>query len=291
MGSNRNDQLYPLQVAGGDMGCFTIDGKLLWEKHLGIPESAYGYAASLTAFEDRIIVQWDVGYDDGDESKSKLIALNWQTGNIIFQTHRPVPNSWSSPTVVKIAQQYQILTTASPFVIAYDPKTGAELYRAECIEGDIAAPPIVSGNKLFAIEPYNKLVAVNTENASGDITATHILWENESEMPDICSPVANEEFVWTLITQGLLGCYRVADGEEVYTHDIEDNFQASPTLVGDRIYLPAEDGTMLIIGAGGEYKEIKRNELDEKCYASPAFQAGRIYIRAKENLYAIGMAQ
>ena len=276
--------------AGGDMGCFTTGGKLLWEKHLGIPESAYGYAASLTAFEDRVIVQWDVGYD-GDESKSKLIALNWQTGNILWQTHRPVPNSWSSPTVVKVAQQYQILTTASPFVIAYDPKTGTELYRAECIEGDIAAPPIVSENKLFAIEPYNKLVAVNTENASGDITETHILWENDSEMPDICSPVANEEFVWTLITQGLLGCYRVADGEEVYTHDIEDNFQASPTLVGDRIYLPAEDGTMLIIGADGEYKEIKRNELGEKCYASPAFQAGRIYIRAKENLYAIGTAQ
>ena len=277
--------------AGGDMGCFTVDGKLLWEKHLGIPESAYGYAASLTAFEDRVIVQWDVGYDEGDESKSKLIALNWQTGNILFQTHRPVPNSWSSPTVVDIGGRYQILTTASPFVMAYDPKTGAELYRAECIEGDVAALPIISGTTLFAIEPYNKLVAIETTNASGDITPTHILWENESEMPDICSPVANEYYVWTLTTQGLLGCYSVADGSEVYTHGINNTFQASPTLIGDRLYLLAEDGATLIISAGSEYKEIRQNQLGEKCYASPAFQDGRIYIRAEDNLYAIGTAE
>ncbi|MHC4468693.1 MAG: outer membrane protein assembly factor BamB family protein [Planctomycetota bacterium] len=273
--------------AGGDMGCFTNDGKLLWEKHLGVPESAYGYAASLTAFEDRVIVQWDVGYDEGDESKSKLIALNWQTGNILFQTHRPVPNSWSSPTVVDIEGQYQILTTASPFVMAYDPTTGAERYRAECIEGDVAALPIIGNTTLLAIEPYNKLVAIDTNNASGDI----ILWENESEMPDICSPVANEHYVWTLTTQGLLGCYSIADGSEVYAHGIDNSFQASPTLIGDQIYLLAEDGMMSIISAGPEYNEIKQNPLGEKCYASPAFQDGRIYIRAKENLYAIGTAE
>jgi outer membrane protein assembly factor BamB len=277
--------------AGGDIGCFTVDGKLLWEKHFGIPDSMYGYAASLTAFEDHVIVQWDIGYDEGDDSKSKLIALNWQTGNTLFQTQRPVVNSWSSPTVVKVGGQYQVLTTASPYVIAYEPKTGAELYRVECVAGDIAAAPIMSGNTLFAIEPYNKLVAIDTAGASGDITATNILWENDSEMPDICSPVANEQFVWTLITQGLLGCYHVTDGTEVYTHEIDTSFQASPTLVGDRMYLLAEDGTMWIIAAGGEYKEIKQNPLGEKCYASPAFQNGHIYIRGKENLYAIGTSK
>ncbi|MEN8126478.1 MAG: PQQ-binding-like beta-propeller repeat protein [Planctomycetota bacterium] len=277
--------------AGGDIGCFSADGNLLWEKHLGIPDSMYGYAASLTAYEKNIIIQWDVGYDEGDESKSKLISLDWQTGNTVWETHRPVPNSWSSPTVVKIAQEYQILTTASPFVIAYDAKTGTELYRTECIEGDIASLPIFSDNKIFAIEPYNKLVAVNTENASGDVTETHILWETEEEMPDICSPVANGQFIWTLTTEGLLGCYNVTDGEEVYTHQIKGSFQASPTLVADTIYLLAEDGTTLIVGTGSEYTELKRNELGEKCYASPAFQDDRIYIRAKGNLYAIGTAE
>lgn len=274
--------------AGGDIGCFTMDGNLLWEKHLGIPDSIYGYAASLTAYEKTVIIQWDVGYDEGDDSKSKLIALDWQTGNTVWETHRPVVNSWSSPTVVKVGQQYQVLTTASPFVIGYDAQTGTELYRAECIHGDIAATPIFAADKIFAIEPYNKLVAVSTENASGNITDTHITWENESDMPDICSPVSNGQSVWTLTTQGLLGCYNVADGTEVYAQEIKGSFQSSPTLVGDRLYLLAEDGTMLIVGTGPEYTVLKQTKLDEKCYACPAFQDGRIYIRGNKHLYAIG---
>jgi outer membrane protein assembly factor BamB len=275
--------------AGGDIGCFTMDGNLLWEKHLGLPESMYGYAASLTAYEKTVIVQWDVGYEGGDESKSKLIALDWQTGNTVWETHRPVPNSWSSPTVVKVGDAYQILTTASPFVIGYDAPTGSELYRAECIEGDIAGTPIFSDGKIFAIEPYNKLVAVSAENASGNITDMQIVWEHDADMPDICSPAANGQYVWTLTTQGLLGCYQVSDGTEVYTQEIKGSFQASPTLVGDRLYLLAEDGTMLIVGTGPEYTVLKQTKLDEKCRACPAFQDGRIYIRGEKNLYAIGV--
>ncbi|MHC4835508.1 MAG: outer membrane protein assembly factor BamB family protein [Planctomycetota bacterium] len=277
--------------AGGDIGCFSFSGNLLWEKHLGIPDSMYGYAASLTAYENTVIIQWDVGYDEGDESKSKLIALDWQTGNSVWETHRPVVNSWPSPTVTKVGDAYQVLTCSNPFVIAYDPTTGSELYRAECLSGDIASTPVIADNKLFAIEPYSKLVAVNTENASGDITDTHILWETEEDMPDICSPVSNGQLIWTLVTQGYLSCYNVTDGTEVYTQQIKGAFQASPTLIGDAIYLLSEKGTTIIIGTGPDYKEIKRSKLGEKCYASPAFGPGRIYIRAEEHLYAIGAAE
>ena len=272
--------------AGGDIGCFMIDGKPLWEKHLGIPDSMYGYAASLTWFEKVVIVQWDVGYEEGD---SKLIALNWQTGNIVWETKRPVPNSWSSPTVVEIGGQYRILTTASPFVIVYDPKAGTELYHVKCLNGDIASTPIFAGEKIFAIEPYNKLVAIDPAPAQG--TTANIYWTNDSDMPDICSPVSNGQYVWTLTTQGNLSCFKVSDGSNVYTQALKMNFQASPTLVGQTLYLLSEEGTMLLLDTGPEYKEIKRNELNEKCFASPAFQDGRIYIRSDKNLYAIGMSK
>lgn len=274
--------------AGGDMACFTIDGDLLWEKHLGVPESAYGYAASLTAYEENVIIQWDVGYDEGDESKSKLIALNWLTGNIAWQTHRPVPNSWSSPTVAEVSGEYQILTCGYPYAIAYEPATGSELYRVECISGDIASTPIVADNKIMAIEPYNKLVAINP--ASAQSAEAGIVWEAEEEMPDICSPVSNGKLVWTLTTEGNLSCFDLNNGALVYTESIGLNFQASPTLVNDRLYLLAENGTMLIVAAGRDYTEIKRNLLGQRCYACPAFGPGRIYIRSNENLFAIGIA-
>ncbi len=212
--------------AGGDIGCFTAEGRLLWQKPLGIPDSMYGYAASLTAFENLVIVQWDVG---SETDQSKLIALDWQTGQTVWQTPRPVPNSWSSPTVVKIGDAYRILTAASPFVIAYDPRTGSELFRAECIEGDIAATPIFADGKIMTMQPYQKLVAIRTEDAAGDVTATHIAWQTEGAMPDICSPLSDGVFVWTLTSDGKLSGFKVSDGSEVYAQSLERMFQASPS--------------------------------------------------------------
>ena len=194
--------------AGGDVGCFTVDGQPLWEKHFGIPESMYGYAASLTWFENLVIIQWDVGYE-GEESK--LIALDWKTGETVWETSRPVPNSWSSPTVVEIDGQYRVVTNASPFTIVYDAKTGTELYRVDCVYGDIAATPIVAGKKIFTIEPYNKLVAINADESLpvGDAQG-RIVWETSEEMPDICSPLSNGQFVWTLTTPGNLSCFNIS---------------------------------------------------------------------------------
>ncbi|MHC4552764.1 MAG: outer membrane protein assembly factor BamB family protein [Planctomycetota bacterium] len=278
--------------AGGDIACFSLDGNKLWEKNLGIPDSMYGYSASLTWYENLVIIQWDVGYDDGEDSLSKLIALDWQTGNQAWQTHRPLPSSWGSPTVAKVGDVYQILTTGYPYLIAYEPTAGTEIFRVACTEGDIAATPIVADSKVvFTIEPYNKLVAIDPLNAQGDVTETNILWENDSEMPDICSPVANSQYVWTLTTMGDLGCFSVADGSEVYTEWLDANFQASPTLVGDVLYILSEKGEMILAEAGAEYKEIKRNALGEKTFASPAFQNGRIYIRGHKHLYGIGAGQ
>jgi outer membrane protein assembly factor BamB len=108
-------------------------------------------------------------------------------------------------------------------------------------------------------------------------------------MPDICSPVSNGEFIWLLTSfDGLLFCYKVADGTKVWEKDMRDSFIASPTLVGNNLYILSEKGIMYIIEAGPEYKELAKCELDETCHASPAFTDGRIYIRGRDNLYCIG---
>ncbi len=81
--------------------------------------------------------------------------------------------------------------------------------------------------------------------------------------------------------------FKTSDGEAKYEQDVGDYFQASPSLVGDKLYLLSEKGVMFIAQAGPEYKELAKCELGEKCYASPAFMDGRIYIRSEHNLYCI----
>jgi len=276
--------------ATGDVGCFDFNGRRIWARNLGIPDSAYGYASSLAMHERLLLIQYDQA--SVEEEKSFFVALDVSSGNTVWQTKRPVAGSWSSPIVAKIDSQYQIITCSDPWVISYDPTNGAELWRTKCLSGDIAPSPIYSNGLVFAIEPYTKLVAIRPDGR-GDVTKTHIAWSMEVAGPDICSPVSNGEFVFLLASEGLLSCHKVTDGTLVWEHDLREDFRTSPSLVGDKLYLLSLEGVMFIIEVAAEYKELTRCELGEKCYASPAFApdpvgGGRIYIRGLQNLYCIG---
>jgi outer membrane protein assembly factor BamB len=270
--------------ATGDVGCFGFDGRKLWTRNLGTPDSAYGYASSLTIYRNLLLIQYDQGAQE--DGKSKLIALNTSSGNVVWQTKRPVGSSWTSPILARIGSRDQVITCGNPWVIAYDPTSGAEIWRADCLAGDLAPSPIYADGKIFVIEPYSKLVAIRTDGR-GDVTKTHIAWTIEEGAPDICSPLSNGEFIFLLTTDGLLTCYKAADGAKLWEKDFQTDFLASPSFVGDMLYLLSKDGVMFIVEAGGEGKQLSRCELGEDCHASPAFADGRIYIRGLKNLYCI----
>ena len=271
--------------ATGDIGSFDFNGTSIWTRSLGIPDSAYGYAASLAMYRNLVLIQFDQG--GPEDGISRLIALDGLTGRTVWETKRPVPNSWSSPIVAKIGDQFQLITCGDPWVIAYDPAKGTELWRVNCLYGDVAPSPIYSNGLIFAVEPDARLIAIRADG-QGDVTKTHIAWANDEWGPSICSPVSNGELVFQLASEGLLACYKNSDGTKLYEQDLRENFLASPSLVGDKLYLLTEKGVMLIIQAGPEYKELTKCELGEKCHASPAFMDGRIYIRGLEHLYCIG---
>ncbi|MHC4742353.1 MAG: M56 family metallopeptidase, partial [Planctomycetota bacterium] len=269
----------------GDLGCFDFSGRRLWTKSLGIPDNTYGHASSLAMYRNLVIVQLDQGDDEDD--KSRIIAFDASLGSIVWETKRPVANSWSSPIVTSIGGADAIITCSDPWVIAYAPAGGNELWRARCLEGDIAPSPCHAGGLAFVVEPYSKIVAIRTDGR-GDVTKTHIAWSADEPGPDICSPVSNGKFVFLLNSDGLGLCFNAADGKELWQEDIKEEFFASPSLVGDKLYLLTEKGDMIIAEAGPKYKELKRCKLGEGCRASPAFADGKIYIRGLKNLYCIG---
>jgi outer membrane protein assembly factor BamB len=271
----------------GDVVCFDFEGRKIWQKNLGIPNSAYGYASSLEMYQNLLLIQYDQG--GAKDGLSKFLALDGFSGRVVWETKRPVDSSWTTPIIADLGDQYQLITVAVPWVIAYDPADGTEIWRAECISGDAAPSPIYAGGLVFVIEPDTRLIAIKPDGR-GDVTKTHIAWKTERGGPNICSPVSNGKVVFILFSEGLIRCHKVTDGTLVWEKDLRENFQASPSIVGDKLYLLDEEGVMYIIEIGPEYKELAKCELYEKCSASPAFADGCIYIRGLENLYGIGLA-
>jgi outer membrane protein assembly factor BamB len=272
--------------ATGDLAAFDFNGRLLWHKSLGIPENSYGHATSLEVWQDHLLVQYDQAYvADG---KSHLYSFDGATGSIVWETKRPVDNSWTSPFVGRVGNDYQLITVAAPLVITYNPDDGKEIWRAECVGGELAASPILSGNLVIAIEQYQKNVAIRT-GGTGNVTDTHIVWSNEDVGPTIVSPVTDGRRVFLMDSYGTLYVVNALDGKLIYKHDFDENVNSSPTLVAGMLYVLSVNGNMFIGTAGEtEYTLEAKSPLGEKCYASPAFMPGRIYIRGTTHLYCIG---
>jgi len=273
--------------ATGDLAAFDLAGKRLWHKALGLPDSAYGYASSLDVFGGKVFVQYDQG--QAEDGKSRLLAFDGASGRQAWEKVRPVPGSWTSPIVAKVGQSHQVITAANPWIIAYAPNTGDEIWRASAVGGDMAPSPICAGGLVLAIEPYSKVVAIRADG-KGDVTKSHVAWQSDNGGPDICSPASDGQYMYLLDTSGTLTVLNLSDGKLVYQKDLDVDFKASPSLVGREIYLLSEKGTLVRVAAGPSFKELGRCELGDTCYASPAFAHGRMILRGKEHLYCIGTA-
>jgi outer membrane protein assembly factor BamB len=272
--------------ANGDLAAWDFSGKLAWSKSLGLPENSYGHASSLASYKDLLLVQLDQG--SARAKKSKLLAFDAATGKIVWQVARPVPNSWATPIVIHQAAGDQVITVADPWVIAYNPADGREIWRAKCLKTDIGPSPVFADGKVFAANDNCNLSAIRADG-HGDVTSTAVLWKGEDGLPDTCSPLATKEFVLLLTSFGTLTCYDAAKGDMLWAEDFSTDFAASPSLVGNHVYLIGRKGKAWIVEPTRQKcKRVGEADLGEECVASPAFQDGRMYLRGKTNLFCLG---
>ena len=119
------------------------------------------------------------------------------------------------------------------------------------------------------------------------MTDTHIVWKADGELPEISSPLATADHVFMVTTPGLLTCLDAKSGKMLWEHELEEDVNASPILVGKFVYLTDTQGITHIFEPAGMFKAVAAPSIGEAVYATAAFVGGRIYIRGKEHLYCI----
>ena len=132
--------------------CYGHDGKELWRKPLPPPQSMYGVATSPILHDTRLILVLDddANLPDSKLSRSKVIALDRATGELIWETARPHNRgAWSTPMIWTHDRGADLVVLGDGRVCGYDPGTGAEKWYVTGFAREPISVPVAGDGQLY----------------------------------------------------------------------------------------------------------------------------------------------
>lgn len=274
----------------------------LWRR-TDIPCRHYrGPGSSPILFENLLILTMD-GVD-----LQYMIALDKNTGKTVWKTDRSAEwndldsdgkpfregdlrKAYSTPLIVNVGSEKQMLTIGSKAAYGYDPATGKELWkvRHECYSA--AAMPVYADKVAYMVTGFGRteLWAVRTDG-SGDVTDTHILWKTRRMVPRTPSPLLIDDLLYTISDNGVAVCLDTATGRDIWTERLKGAYAASCIYADGRIYAFSQQGLTTVFEPGREYRKIAENKLESGFMASPALLDNALILRTKTHLYRIESA-
>ena len=268
--------------ANAEVAALDFSGKQIWCRNLGPLDNPYGHASSLAIYQDRLLVQLDQS-----EATSKLLALSTSTGQKLWQTPRPIACSWASPIVIEVAGKPQLATCGQPWVIAYNPVDGAELWRVNGLDSSELAPsPVCAGGKVIACNPGGVAMAVRPDGA-GDVTTNNVAWKTDSGVPSVASPASDGKRLYLLTGEGMLTCLDPETGRVKWSHDFADEFYSSPVIGGGRVLIVTRKGVAHVVENADQFRDLGQSELGEDCNATPVPDGQCLYLRGGKHLFCL----
>ena len=291
--NNKNSFASPTPVIEGDRiylhfgaygtACITQTGEIVWNTKLEYDNGQHGPGGSPIIYEDLLIVSCD-GLD-----VQFVVALDKATGKVRWKKTREGYQAYTTPLVVKLPEGDQVISPGAFQSIAYEPRTGKEIWRVKYAEGFSNVPRPVFGHGLVFIctgfqEP--SLLAVQPDG-KGDVTKAKIVWRIDRAIPRTPSPllVGNELYIVT--DNGIATCIDAKTGEELWRARVGGNHSASPIYADGKIYFLSEEGESVVIAPGRQLKHLATNQLDGSTLASIAVSHKSLFIRSATHLYRI----
>jgi outer membrane protein assembly factor BamB len=269
-----------------------LNGKLLWKKSAGYfrPRTfEYGYAPSPLVYRSSVIVSAEF---DGE---SFLVAFDRRDGSRLWRTARPTMITFSSPVVAHVAGKDQLLLSGADKISAYDPASGKPLWSAPGTTLATCGTIVWDGDVVIASGGFPK---AETLAMRADGTGA-VLWRNNQKCYEQ-SLLAHQGHVYALTDGGILYCWRISDGRQMWLKRLKGPISASPVLAGGHVYWANELGTLYVFRPNPQaFELVAENQLGADSFASPAICGGQIFLRVgqgqgndrQEFLYCFAMGQ
>jgi outer membrane protein assembly factor BamB len=127
----------------------------------------------------------------------------------------------------------------------------------------------------------------------GDVTRSHVLWNLKNRSPsNLSSPIVVGQQLFVVKKGGLSSSFDAASGQthwELKRIRNPGDYFGSPVAGDGKIYVPGENGFIVVLAQGAELKVLAKNDIGEVCLASPAIADGRLFIRGRQSLFCFGL--
>lgn len=269
----------------------TATGKVLWQRRDLPCEHFRGPGSSPILFENLFILNYD-GFDF-----QYVVALNKETGETVWKADRNVEygtdngdvmKAFSTPIVIEAAGKLQLISPTSKAAIAYDPRTGDEIWRVRYSSFSVAAMPIFAHGLIYINTGFGKadLLAVKPDG-EGDVTDTHVEWTAKKSIGSKPSQVLIDDLIFNVHDTGIANCLDAHTGDELWTQRLGGEFSASPIYGDGKVYFLGQDGNVTVVKAGRDYEELAKNKLDDGFMATPAVTGKALILRTRSALYRV----
>jgi outer membrane protein assembly factor BamB len=271
----------------------TTSGKVLWTRQDLPCDHFRGPGSSPILYEDLLIVAFD-GFD-----QQYVVALDKTSGKTVWKKDRNIDygttngdlkKAFATAGVVAVNGKAQVICPSAGATIAYEPRTGQELWRVQHGGMNVAAPPQFGQGKVFLCTGDGgfRLLAMRPDGR-GDVTGTHVDWTyKKTTVPSRCAPLLVGDLLYLIgEKEGVVSCLDAKTGELIWQHRLGGQFSASPIFAAGHIYFCSQEGLIHVMEPGMTPKVLAVNELEDGFMATPAVVDGALFLRTKTHLYRI----
>lgn len=239
-----------------------------------------------------------------------VAALDKATGETVWRTERSTEfgdiqpdgsiaadgdwrKAYNTPVLIDFDGTTHLISPGAKATWALNPNDGSEIWSLHYDEHSSASRPVFDHDLglMFINTGYgkSKVLAVELDaEATGEISESHVVWEEPKRMPNRCSPILHDGRYYVISDQGVATSLDAKTGEEIWSERISEiPFSASILLSGDLLYFFDEGGKGIVIRAADEFEIVAENTLDEGMFSSPAVDGDSLYLRTVSHLYRI----
>ena len=267
-------------------------GKIVWWKDLykDFPGSTFmgrGYPVSPIAYRDTIIVKLG-------EHGHAIIALNPKDGSRVWQNQN-FSNAPSSPILIKVDGQEQLVTTSSDEVVGLDPNNGELLWSHPHRTSwglNISTPVWGPGNLLFISSAYNGGARVLHLAQSGGKTKVEELWSSNRMRVHHSNAIRIGDYVY-----GSSGDFGPAPMTAV---DVKTGKVTWQDRTFGKVNMVLADGKVILLDEGGDLAMVTLSPegmqvrwrvplLQGNAWTAPTLVGTKLYVRDRRTMMALDL--